>query len=249
MLISLPKVAFALIQLLILLCINLTSVAAEKYKFETKKFGNYQYQIISAPKLKSIGIKLLGKSPQIKAINESLKHEFEDQLINESGCVEGGGFSINKMTVIDWNKSFIVINKDTAEYCGGAHENRGYHAEVYNLKTGKLENTSLWLKDYKKVYEALDVSEIHKDSELDKKLRELYLKQNSLDEETKMQAESCVEEISFYTSIWATSKGLIFKPSGSYSMFPCFSEVVVPFNDAMPFLSIKGKEAIMAFRK
>lgn len=246
---KLPKIVFVLAQLLILIFVSFPSIAAEKYKINTKNFGKHQYQILSSQKFKSTGIKLLGKGAPIKSINKSLKNDFENQLIEEAGCVEAGGFSTYITTIIDWNKKFVVTHTEGGQGCGGAHDIYGSHAQVYNLKTGKLEVTSLWLNDYKKEYEALDYSEIERNSELDQKLRELYLKQNSLNEELKIQAEDCVEGISFYTPIWATSKGLIFKPSGPYAGMPCYSEVVMPFDEAIPFLTKEGKQAIQAFRE
>jgi len=66
------------------------------------------------------------------------------------------------------------------------------------------------------------------------------------------QAQECNDDVGYFLgrgNNWATSEGMVFKASGKYSNSACTGEVVLPFNETMPFLSEKGKRAIRAFRK
>lgn len=228
-----------------------SSKRLEKIQFavSAKVFNHRQYQMISLPKIKSKGLLLIGKYKGIKKINQHLKEEFRSDVEAEIECVSFGRMgnrdfeSESTYSVIDWNNAFITISYTLSNYCGGMHPNIGESKSVYNLITGELQNTSLWLNN---TYQT-ENHNIEKETPLGKLLSKAYLKQRVSTGDTPQDAESCLDSINFYsTGLWTNGKEIFFKPDAPYIAMPCTDEIELTYKQVEPFLSPAGKSAVRA---
>jgi len=143
------KPIFLLTTLLILLVFSHVTNATEITALSQKQINGHPYQILSSSKIKSTGIRLIGSGRGIKRINALLQKDFADQMEAELGCIneEKGWGDTSKKSLIEWNNGYIVVKTDSIEECGGVHANYGSSVDVFNLKTGEIENTRFWIKE------------------------------------------------------------------------------------------------------
>jgi hypothetical protein len=237
----------------------------------TKKIDGHQYQILSSPNVKSTGIKLLGNSKGIKAINALLLKSYLSEIEDELGCVDtenkGGDWGITyNHSVFSWNKRFVVIGTEYEEYCGQAHGSNGLGGSTFNLITGKHENIDKWFnkslidKEYgyfkyisREEINALDEDGVTKSTTiLGNLLENIYIKRQQKlvkTAEDKDLMDECVEAVEFGRNFWPTKNGFSFSTYLPYAYRSCNDDVILPYRLAMPFLSKKGKQEIQAFRK
>lgn len=237
----------------------------------TKKIDGHQYRILSSPNVKSTSVKLVGNSKGIKAINAFLLKSYLSGIDDELSCVDtekqGGTWELTfNDSVVTWNNNYVVIQTHSEGYCGGAHGFAGHDALTYNLTTGKVEVTGKWfnqsLIDEKHGYfnhisredmDAVDDEGIPKTipiTVLGNLLRDRYFRQQQKlvkTEEDKVLLDECVEAVEFGGNFWPTKKGFSFSTYLPYAYSQCGDDVILPYLQAMPFLSKQGKQAIKAF--
>jgi hypothetical protein len=237
----------------------------------TKKIDGHQYQILSSPKILSRGIKLVGKSTVIKMLNAMFLKDFIadiDQELSASQERENGLYAAGS-EVVAWNNKYITVLY-SSEYDGSAHPNVGQSAIVYNLNNGKRENIDSWfnqsLLNERHSFKYIGREEINSENEdvvkksvLGNLLKKTYIErqQNYIKrqqklvktEEDKAMLDECASIIEFGETFWPTKKGFTFLTVTPYADRVCIDNVILPYCQAMPFLSKKGKQAIQAFRK
>jgi hypothetical protein len=239
----------------------------------TKKIDGHQYQILSSPNVKSTSVKLVGNSKGIKAINALLLKSYLSGIDDELSCVDtekqGGTWELTfNDSVISWINNYVVIQTYSEGYCGGAHGFGGHNALTYNLTTGKVEVTGKWFNRsfidekygyFKRIYredmDAVDDEGMPKTTPitvLGNLLRDRYFTQQQKlvkTEEDKALLDECAEAVEFGGSFWPTKNGLSFSTYLPYVYRGCDDDVILPYHQAMPFLSKQGKQAIKAFKE
>lgn len=236
----------------------------------TKKIDGHQYQILSSPNVKSTSLKLVGNSKGIKAINALLLKSYLSEIEDELACVDtenkGGDWGITyNHSVFSWNKRFVVIGTEYEEYCGQAHGNNGHGASTFNLITGKRENIDKWFNQsfidekygYFKYISREEINAVDEDGVtksttiLGNLLEDIYIKRQQKwvkTAEDKALMDKCVEAVEFGGSFWPTKNGFSFSTYLPYVYRNCDDGVILPYRQAMPFLSKQGKQAIKAFK-
>ena len=136
------------------------------------------------------------------------------------------------MSLIAWNKAFVVIGERFSQYCGGIHPLSGSSATTYSLETGKAEDVSRWLIDrYRK--------DIPKDSPLGKIILNIY----------KPSEDECSDSIELSgENVWPTSTGIIFQPTAPYMSSECIEDITVPYKKLSSYLSPEGNTNVQAFQ-
>lgn len=223
-----------------------------KFISSLKTFNQRNYKVLSLSNIKSTGLMIAGQTPNIEKINQLLKKDFINQVDTEIECVSSGRMedrdfeSENTSSVVEWNNAYVTTLSASRDYCGGAHPNGGYYTTVYNLSTGELENTTLWLN---KIYLA-EYDDISKENRLGKLLSKKYIKQRLNGKKSKSdieEAEDCLDAVSFgATGSW-TKENKIFLPTGApHVATACIEDVSLTYKEIEPFLSLRGKSAMQA---
>jgi len=211
--------------------------------------GKSKYELFKAQGFDSVtGLRLIGDGKTVADINGVLMDRFKSKLDEAISCITTGrwrrgedhGYEYeSKMSMIAWNKAFVVIGESESQYCGGIHPLNGSGATTYNLQTGKEEDVSQWLIDrYRK--------NIPKDSPLGKIIMELY----SQEMEDSAEADECAGSVELSGEyVWPASEGITFQPStSSYAESSCTNDVNVPYESMSRYLSPLGKTNAQAFQ-
>jgi hypothetical protein len=66
--------------------------------------------------------------------------------------------------------------------------------------------------------------------------------------EEKALLDECAEAVEFGGSFWPTKNGFSFSTYLPYVYRGCDDDVILPYRQAMPFLSKQGKQVIKAFK-
>jgi len=212
---------------------------------ERSSIGGFGYEILAAKDFKSVGgLRLAGTERGIENINNALGKDFRAKLDEAIECFAYGlmrrgrdhGYEYEySMSMIDWNRSFVVIGSIYSQYCGGIHPLSGSGATTYSVRTGKPENVSLWLIDgYRE--------NIPKESALGKIIMEIYRQEDPDNNECLKVIELSGE------GIWPTGEGIVFQPVASHAYSSCIVDITVPYRKMEPYLSPAGKENAKAFR-
>jgi len=206
--------------------------------------GKLSYELFTAQGFNAVtGLRLMGDSKAVVDINSALMELFTYNLHEAIDCMAFGrwrrgvdhGYEYEfGMSMIAWNKAFVVIGESSSQYCGGIHPLYGSGATTYSLQTGKAEDVSQWLIDrYRK--------NIPKDSPLGKIVLKIY----SQDQEDQCTDDS-IELSGEY--VWPTSEGITFRPTAPYDYTACIKDITVPYKSMSPYLSPLGKTNVQAFQ-
>jgi hypothetical protein len=203
--------------------------------------GKFAYELFTAQGFAAVkGLRLLGDGKAVADINSVLMDRFTDTLDDAITCIISGRLRLGEdhnyyhefeMSMIAWNKAFVVIGESDSQYCGGIHPLYGSGATTYSLETGREEDVSQWLIDrYRK--------DIAKDSPLGKVIMEQY-----------SQEDECADSIELSgDSAWPASTGMTFRPTAAYVDTGCIEDITVPYKDLSPYLSPAGKTNVQAFQ-
>ncbi len=206
--------------------------------------GKLSYELFTAQGFDAVtGLRLMGEGKAVADINSALMESFTNTLDEAIECMALGRWRRGQdhgyeykcdMSMIAWNKAFVVIGVSSSQYCGGIHPLYGSGATTYSLQTGKAEDVSQWLIDrYRK--------NIPKDSPLGKIIMELYQEDEQEDE--------CADSIELSgESVWPTSEGITFRPTAPYVYTACIEDITVPYKSMSPYLSPLGKTNVQAFQ-
>jgi hypothetical protein len=203
--------------------------------------GKLKYELFKAPGVDEVrGIRLMDEGKPVADINGALMRRFMDKLDEDLDCKAVGRWLCRdddayggklEMSMVAWNKGFVVIAEEHSQYCGGLHSEYYSGATVYNLQTGRTEDISQWLvEQYRK--------EISKKSLLGKVIMKAYT-----------QGDTCRDSVEFTgEAAWPTADGITFLPSASYTESACIEHVNVPYKSMAPYLSPLGKTNVQLFQ-
>lgn len=223
---------------------------ARSQLLQSGRFQGRAYDEVSGERgldLKTFRLK--GEQPGIARVNELLWQRHLDTLESAADCISNGRLRGGEdedyeytlsSEIVEWNDTYLVVTSNEGGYCGGAHPFWGYGGQTFNLASGKIEEMDKWLAaDYAKGIAA--------DSALDQRLRKIYAGTGAAAE----QLQECLEGIEFTTNaFWPRSAGLAFTPSVPHVLSGCAGEdVILPYDQAQPFLSDYGKAQVKFFQK
>jgi len=215
--------------------------------------GTFHYELLTVQGFNfGEGLRLTGNSKAVADINRALMEKFTYRLKEGIDCIATGRMQRGEdhgyeyeydMSIIAWNKAFVVVGESLSANCGGMQPEVWSGGTTYNLKTGKPEEVSQWLIDkYRKV--------IPKDSAIGKFIFDLYRQEDVRIFSTLGASDSnvCLAAIEFSgDGIWPTPTGIAFRPTAPYNREACIVDIIIPFNKLSPYLSPQGKENVKAF--
>jgi len=215
--------------------------------------GKFHYELLEVKGFNfGEGLRLLGNGKALADINRELMKKFTSRLKDGMDCIATGRMQKGEdhgyeyeydMSIIAWNREFVVVGESLSAYCGGMHPEVWSGGTTYNLKTGKQEEVSQWLVDkYRKV--------IPKDSVLGKVIFEIYRRKDVRIFSTSGASDSnvCPASIEFSgDGIWPTPTGMAFQPTAPYNREACIVDIIVLFNKLSPYLSPQGQANAKAF--
>jgi hypothetical protein len=216
---------------------------------KTEKIGAFRYEVLSFPEAGgagNLGVRLVGSTPGIAALNATLWTQSVDAVLEHVECVaqgrrdrgpEAGYESSQSLSVAAWNASFVVIDTHAEGYCGGAHPWHGDGYKTYRADTGAAVDVHQWILPTLR-------DEIPSDSRLGRLLMKAYKGEGN----GAVDAE-CLTEVRWRgDSIHPEVGHLVFHTQASYAMTPCAEDVSLPLSAVQPFLTPAGRDALKAFR-
>jgi hypothetical protein len=208
---------------------------------ERDAIGKLKYELFKAPGVDDVkGIRLMDGGKPVGDINGVLMERFTEKLDEGLDCgalgrwrgYEDDTYGVKiEMSMVAWNKGFVVIAEEYSQYCGGLHPEYYSGATVYNLRTGRTEDISQWfVQQYRKG--------ISKESPLGKVIMKAYTQEGTCPDSVEFTGEAA----------WPTAEGITFLPSASYSETACIEHVNVPYKSMAPYLSLSGKTNVQFFQ-
>lgn len=209
-------------------------------------FGPGGYQPLTVPGVDAVrGLRLQGKARGIAAINRRLAERMEQAVGTHLDCVAQGqlrygkehGFEHNAMvSVLAWNRDWVVLGFDENGYCGGAHPFHGSRYEVSAVTSGQAQDLKDWMLPSSR-------GELAKDSPLRAELIRRY------QAGTHGKERQCVDAVGWRgEDFHPLPEGLVFHTAAAQALSACVEDVIVPWPLMQAYLTPEAWERTELFR-
>ena len=210
---------------------------------DEQTFNGRRYRVISALQRPISSIELIGEGEAISYLNTLLMNELRAGLSAYYECptYEQSEKSDYSSTIdpLFWNAQWISLVIRTSGDCGGAYPFSNYSYSTWNLVTGKQLKIGGWIN-----YRSFN--------RLNKIITKRAIKQRiAFNPKEASEENNCLSTIQSNSDyqIRLSKKGFIFTQNFPHVVQACTDDIEITYDELMPFLTKKGKEAVMAIRK
>lgn len=200
--------------------------------------------------------------PGDAAINAALATALPDGMAASAmgGCFGSalrsgmGGYQDNALVPLTITLRWLGLRHSGSDYCGGAHPNHFILLTTYDRHSGAEVDTAAWFKPgVLQFYEFDTVAAGWRRSIAGLSpalLRALLARYPAREDGGAEDTGECADIIRDGSGwqIGLTREGPVFVPQLPHVAFACTEEIVLPWEDARPFLSAKGRAVMASLR-
>lgn len=244
-------------------------VLSEKVAFGGEQTVNgRRYRVLSVLDGAVKSVELLGEGETITVLNTLLENELRASMSAYFGCpTNGERYSVKRgkhekpdynssIEPLFWNEQWISFVARTSGYCGGAYPFSGYSYSTWNLSTGKKTNLWEWIRNSKKADSSPEYDHYYFNYSAPEKLNRIITKKAikqrlAFNPKEATEENGCldvIQENSGY-AIRLSMTGFIFTQVFPHVVQACTDDVEITYGELMPFLTKKGKEAVIGIQK
>jgi len=246
-----------------------SQVAAEKVLFggeQTVSGGRYRVLSVLDGAVKSI--ELLGEGEAITELNTLLANELRASMSAYYGCPTDGERDTRRrgkrekpeyyssIEPLFWNKQWISFVARTSGDCGGAHPFSDYSYSTWNLSTGKKHNLWEWIENSKKAGGSPEYDDYYFNYSAPERLNGIITKK-AIKQRLAFNPKEATEENNCLDVIQGNSEyairlgttGFVFTQAFPHVVQACTDDIEITYGELMPFLSKRGREAVMGIQK
>ena len=235
---------------------------------EEKTFNGRHYRVLSASNTTVTSVELIGGNETIAELNTLLANELRVGVVAYYGCPTSGELSSGKrgknetpnynssIEPLFWNDQWISFVARTSGDCGGAYPYSGYSYSTWNLSTGKELNLWEWIKSSKKANSSPEYDHYYFSYSAPERLNRIITKK-AIKQRLVFNPKEASEEDNCLDVIQSNSEyqirlgksGFIFTQNFPHYAQACDDDIEIIYGELVPFLTKKGKEAVMAIQK
>jgi hypothetical protein len=231
---------------------------------ETPALNGRNYRGLSALGGAVKSVKLSGEGKVIAELNTLLLNELRAGISAYYECPTSGGlYSRQKgknikpdyMASVEplfWNKQWISFVATVSGDCGGAHPFSNFSYSTWDLSTGRELNLWEWIKDSQKTGSASGGDDGYDFDKLNKIITQKAIKQRlAFDPKEADEENNCLDVIrdNNQYDIRLSKTGLIFTQVFPHVVYACTDDIEITYSELMPFLTKKGKKAVMTIQE
>lgn len=227
-----------------------------------------RYTVLSALDGAVKSVELLGESETITVLNTLLANELRENMSAYYGCPttderHSGKRGKQEKPAYDssieplfWDEQWISFVARASGYCGGAHPFSDYSYSTWNLSTGKEVNFWEWITNSKKANSSPEYDHHYFNYSAPERLNGLITKKaikqrlafNPKEASEEGNCLDVIEDNSEY-KIRLSKTGFIFTQAFPHVVQACTDDIEITYRDLMPFLTKKGREAVMRIQE